>query len=274
MEPVRVRRTPKAMNMKTSIQHGAELQQLEQLEAAGMAQQAKPTSRAAHQMQGHANIELKPKDAIDNQAGVREGLTPRKRVLAQRMAGIMRPRKQYVSSRRSRGGRTERTEELDEETAFLEPVRDVLDDLSDDARRESQEALDRKMSPFFEPIQRYRLYFEALQLLDQRDMEVRKKTAARRALNGMMTRLMNEHPEEMRRALQEIEEMSAIVSEMAEDLPTSVRDLRFIYGAKSKGKEDTPLSPLTMLKALIKNFGADKCVAAMISLCSRMMSGL
>lgn len=124
-----------------------------------------------------------------------------------------------------------------------------------------------------EPLQQYHVLFEAFHALENEDLPPRKKKAMRRTLDGMMSELVQKHPHELRKALQESDELVSAVDAMSEDMPTSVRDLRFLIGAKARGNMDTPLTPLTMLKALIRNFGADKCVQAMGTLRSRMMSG-
>jgi len=260
--------------MDWKVNNGSDLQ-LEQMSAMRTQQQAKPAPRVLNQAGGREQIDVRASESIDSQAGVRT-VSVGKRTLLQRAGPLLRAGQRYVPLRRSRTGgkaeRTDKTEEPDEDSAFLAPVHDTLDWLAEDSGKESQEEMEAQLQRSFEPMQRYRLYFEALQMLDEKDLPARKKTLARRALNGLMSKLMEEHPQEMRRALQESDEMVATVAAMGDDLPTSVRDLRFFYGAKSKGNEDTPLTPLTMLKALIKNFGAERCLAAMMTLRSRIMS--
>lgn len=235
--------------------------------------QARMQPRQAHQTSGREHIEFVPTGSIDGQAGVRHGLQTRLTNLAHYVAVSMRLSGQrYVPMRRSRGARTDRKDENEEESAFLEAVQDALDLLGEDSGRRNRDELEAQLERYFEPVQRLKVLVQALQKLENEDLPARQKTGISRALNGMITTLMKKHPHEIRAVLQETEEAGAKVDPMSEELQSSVR-LRLLIGAKDMGKFDTPLSPLTVLKALIKNFGAD-CLLAMRSLRSRMMSGL
>ena len=272
-EPPAIVAPPTAMNMQINRFNNT---QMEPAPAPRIPVQARAPGRPLDQTSRRDNSSLVPTASIDAQAGVREGLNPRRASLGQRMPKAVRApgtQQRYVPLRRSRGGKTEKKEVHEEDSAFLAPVRDALDLLSEDCGRDSQEELEAQLERFFEPLQRYNVLFEALQQLENEDIPARKKNFMRRALNSMMSRLMEKNPHEMRKALQETDELANAVDTMAEDIPTSVRDLRFLIGAKSKGNSDVPLTPLVMLKALIKNFGADKCLGAMNGLRSRMMEG-
>ncbi len=251
--------------------------QLEQMVVPKAPPQARLQGRGLHHASGREQFDLTSTDAINGQAGVRDGLAFRGRSLIQRMAVPVRAQGQrYVPLRRSRGGKAEKKEEHEEDSAFLAPIQDALYLLSEDSERdmrERQEELEAQLERYFEPFQRYHVLFEALEQLEHKDMPLREKKAVRRALTGMMSRLVEKYPHEVRKALQETDELACAVDSMSDEMPTSLYGMRFLIGAKAKGNIDTPLTPLTMLKALIKNFGADKCVQAMSGLRSRMMSG-
>lgn len=231
-------------------------------------------TRIAQLIDINAHIDVVPTGSIDSQAGVRPGLPMRHTSLAHYAAVSMRlSGHRYVSMRRSRGGtKTERKEEDEEELAFREAVQDALELLAEDSGRTSREQFGAQLEHYFKPVQHLKVLVRALQDLDSGTMPERKKASVSRALNAMITTLMRKHPYEIRAALQETEEAGVKVDPMSEELQSSVR-LRLLIGAKDMGKFDTPLSPLTVLKALIRNFGAD-CLLAMRSLRSRMMSGL
>lgn len=269
MEPVREAAPPMAMKVNQF-----DSSQLEQMVAPKMLLPSKPQGRQLNHIGGREHTDLTSTDAINSQAGVREGLSYRFRSLLQRMGVLARVQGQrYVPLRRSRGGKAEKKEEHEEDSSFLAPIRDALDLLSEDSGRDRQEELEAQLARFFEPLQRYHVLFEALEQLEHEDMPSRKKNAVRRALNGMMSRLVEQHPHEVRKALQETDDITPTVEALSDEMPTSLYGMRFLIGAKAKGNVDTPLTPLTMLKALIKNFGAEKCVQAMTGLRSRMMSG-
>lgn len=263
--------SPTPMNMQINSFNNTPVEQVN----APRAQAQKPAMRqGAHAARGSEHVELTSTDSVNNQAGVRTGLRHTPRSLSQRRTVPVRTQGQrYTSLRRSRGGKTDKTDEVDDDSTFLAPVNDTLDTLSEDSSQDAQEELEAQLERYFEPLQRYNIYYEALLQLELQEMAFKKKNALRRALNSLMSVLMERHSHEVRKALQASDDMLATIDAMGDDAPTSVRDLRFLIGAKSKGSIDTPLSPLTMLKALIKNFGSDKCVHAMSTLRSRMMSG-
>ncbi|WP_296555946.1 hypothetical protein [Pigmentiphaga sp.] len=211
---------------------------------------------------------------MDNPAGVRHGLDRSRSSLGQRAASTRSRNERQTSPSRSRGGKTRRKEESLQDAVFLDPAQDALDMLSLDDGEEGRGRLAAYLKQHFEPLQRYHVLFEALHALENLDLPPRKKKAMGRTVNSMMTALIDKFPHEVRKALQETDDLVPAVGAGPEHGPASVRDARFLIGAKKYGNVDTPLTPLTILKALIKNFGADNCVQAMETLRSRMMSGL
>lgn len=220
-----------------------------------------------------AHIDVVSTGSIDSQAGVRSGLPRRHTNLAHYAAVSMRLSGQrYVPMRRARGGKLERKQDDEEEAAFLEAVEDAVALLAEDSGRSTRSELEAQLERYFEPVQRLKILVRAMQDVEHGDMPARQKASVARSLNAMVSTLMKKHPHEIRAVLQETEEAGATVDPLSEKLQSSVR-LRMLIGAKDMGKFDTPLSPLTILKALIRNFGPD-CLLAMRSLRSRMMSGL
>lgn len=229
-----------------------------------------------------ANVatDFRPTDAVDTQGGVKEGLIYKSRSLRQRFANPARQQAQArtnTPTRKYRSKVDERNGEDDEES-YLAPILDTLDMLRDDTSKDNQEEIEAMLAEFFEPLQRYNVIYEALDKVDEQPVSALKKLSMKNALKEMLSDLIENHPYEVRRALQEsdamVNSLEALTADENGQRTTSTRDLRFLIGAKSTGNFDGPLTALTMLKALIKNFGPDKCMDVLVSLRSRMMSGL
>ncbi len=220
-----------------------------------------------------------PTDAVKSQAGFKDGVSYRSRALSQ----FVSPRQKSAEKGTSQASRRNRSrskevlddEDLDEE--LLAPVMDILDFLRENAGRQGQAMAEDMLAETFDPVQRYNVLAEALETIDNEAMSMAEKIMLRNAIMEMMSDLYEKYLHELRRALQEndilMNSLEALALDEAGKRMPSTRDLRFLIGAKSKGKEDLPLTPLTMLKALIKNFGARKCMKVMTGLRSRMMIG-
>jgi hypothetical protein len=227
--------------------------------------------------------ELSPLDALEVLAGVQEGLAFSRKSLKQRLRAPVRPQtlqKPGASTRKPKlkvGEKDDRDDDEDEE--LFAPVEQTLDLLRDGADRQRQAEVEAMLARYFDPLQRYHVLYEAMEKLEESPLANGKNRPVKKALNTMMNNLIEQHPYELRRALQESDDMVNSLEAMAgeEGINTggpSARELRFLIGAKSKGNFDAPLTPLTMLKALIKNFGSAKCEQALASLRARMMVGL
>lgn len=251
----------------------------QQMDHLAHARQAHPPARAQHRQAQHTgareHIAMVPTASIDGQAGVRQGVQPRAVNLAHYAAVATRLSGQrYVARRQAQNDtRADRKALDDEEAAFQDAVHDALTLLGEDSGRRSREELESQLERHFEPVRQLKVLVQTLQTLESEDLPGRQKTGISRALNAMITGLMKKHPHEIRAVLQETEEAGAVKSDqVSEELQSSAR-LRLLIGAKDMGRFDTPLSPLTVLKALIRNFGPD-CLLGMHSLRTRMMSGL
>lgn len=236
-----------------------------------------PVTRRLGVLNGTAT-ELTPLDAIDAQAGVKEGLVYKKKSLHQRRLAPPGAKLQNRSSvAKKQRVKTNDLEDPDEDEPQLFPVSDTLDLLREDSGRERRAEIEAMLSKHFDPIQRYNVLFDALQQVEAQSVSSHKKNSMKNALNEMMSDLIDHYPHDLRKALQETDDLVASLESMVGDeygrLP-STRELRLLIGAKSKGNFDAPLTPLIMLKAMIKNFGAENCMKATRSIRSRMMLGL
>ncbi len=249
---------------------------------------AQPKQLARHGVavnaDAHGPIELASPDTINSQAGVREDVSYKTRTLMQRMTmpGNKRiqlkkrsPSKKSSGASKASSFTDEDVEDIDDEDKFLSLVSDTLEMLKENNGRDGQKEIEEMLSKEFDPLQHYHVLYEAIEKLENDVHFKGRKISLKNSLNAMMSNLMDKYPHELRRALQETDDLVGSIEAMSGDESgVSIRNLRFLIGAKKKGNFDSPLTPLIMLKALIKNFGKDKCVHAMNSLRSRMMSGL
>lgn len=244
---------------------------------------AKPDATAAHNLrQAHVMVDLKSREAVDIEAGVKEELAFLNKKLEQRRVpatvrtatrGSLRDRSR--SQQANRAAQVGSPGHLDEDHDAWHPVQRALDMLREDSSQQGRAAAEAMLAECFDMVQSYNALLEALREADQVDgLSAHKKRALKGALNEMMSDMMQRSPGDLRHTLQETEELHGAMESMAEEPLPSTRELRFLIGGKAKGRVDVPLTPLTMLKALIRNFGAEHCVSAMESLRSRMMAGL
>ncbi|MGW8393195.1 hypothetical protein [Pseudoduganella sp. HUAS MS19] len=247
------------------------------------AQLSRPAANTAHNLrQAHVTVDLKAREAIDIEAGVKEELAFQSKALEQRRVPAAvrtaprgslrdRTRSQQAGKAAQVGGPGHMNEAHDE----WHPVQRALEMLREDSSQEGRAAAEAMLTERFDMVQSYNALLEALREADQMEgMSAYKKRALKGALNEMMSDMMQRSPGDLRHTLQETEELHSAMESMAEEALPTTRELRFLIGGKAKGRVDVPLTPLAMLKALIRNFGAEHCVSAMESLRSRMMAGL
>jgi hypothetical protein len=92
----------------------------------------------------------------------------------------------------------------------------------------------------------------------------------------MQTNLMDKHRDEIRRGMKDANELESAIQMMVagtESYPASLRELRFLYGARPGTGFDTPLTPLAMAKVLQEKFGAENFSSALGSLRTKMATG-
>jgi hypothetical protein len=221
------------------------------------------------------------KARFNQSAGVFGMLGRIKRSLSERLSGNRNAKgKQRASDKGSSG--VSRRDELDDDdmslssytSGFFENMRD-----DDEDTRGRRVEIEKKLEDDGrDPLQSYVFLQKALFDLDkQPDMSDEKKSSLKATLKEMLKDVYERNPQEIRKGLQAADELSNPVdamSALSDKSATSVRELRFLYGAKGDAKQDTPLTPLTMLKALAKHFGSENVLSAVSELRSKMMTGL
>jgi hypothetical protein len=152
------------------------------------------------------------------------------------------------------------------------PIRDAsantLAALRGKGREQTEDELEREYN---DPLQRYSLLHNTLAELDERDMPAAEKEELKEQLNGMLSDLVAKHYDDIHRGLRDQAEVAAAMQAMAAN-NVSLREIRFLYGAKGTGVFDSPLSPFAMAKALHERFGAENFTSGMAGLRTRMSS--
>ncbi|WP_156401084.1 hypothetical protein [Duganella sp. Root1480D1] len=243
-------------------------------------------SRPAHSVHdlrlAHVMVDLKAREAVDIEAGVKEELAFQNKTLEQRRVPVTvrtAPRGSLRDKSRSqhagKAAHVGSLGHLDEDHDEWHPVQRALEMLREDSSQQGRAAAEAMLAERFDMVQSYNALLEALREADLLDgLSAYRKRALKGTLNEMMSDMMQRSSGDLRHTLQETEELHGAIESMADDPLPTTRELRFLIGGKAKGRVDVPLTPLTMLKALIRNFGAEHCVSAMESLRSRMMAGL
>ncbi|WP_156397921.1 MULTISPECIES: hypothetical protein [unclassified Duganella] len=244
---------------------------------------AKPEAASANSLrQSHVTVDLKSRESVDIEAGVKEELAFLNKTLEQRRVpvtvrtaprGSLRDKSR--SQQASKAAHVGSPGQLDEGHDEWHPVQRALEMLREDSSQQGRAAAEAMLAERFDMVQSYNALLEALREADQLEgLSAYRKRALKGALNEMMSDMMQRSSGDLRHTLQETEELHGAMESMAEEPLPTTRELRFLIGGKAKGRVDVPLTPLSMLKALIRNFGAEHCVSAMESLRSRMMAGL
>ena len=220
------------------------------------------------------------KARFNQSAGVFGMLGRIKRSLSERLSRRTNAKgKQRASDKGSSG--VSRREEMEDDdmslssytSGFFENMRD-----DDEDTRGRRVEIEKKLEDDGrDPLQSYVFLQKALFDVDNQDMSPEKKDSLKATLKEMLKDVYERNPQEIRKGLQAADELTTAVdamSALSDKSANSVRELRFLYGAKSDAKQDAPLTPLTMLKALVKHFGSEHVEAAVGELRSKMMSGL
>jgi hypothetical protein len=154
-----------------------------------------------------------------------------------------------------------------------EPVLIAASNTVDKMMMSGRDVLERELDNEYDPLQRYALLHNAMCEVDKKDLPQAKKEELKTEFNGMLDDLMHKHRDEIRKGLKDAQELEAAMQAMAggTDMhPASLRELRFLYGAKGTGELDSPLSPLAMARALQQKFGAENFSSALYSLRTKM----
>ncbi|MBJ7311928.1 hypothetical protein ACFOLJ_03105 [Rugamonas sp. CCM 8940] len=158
-----------------------------------------------------------------------------------------------------------------------EPVRTAALETLTALRDGGRGALSEELAGKYDCLQHYALLHNALCEVDEQDAPAAEKQKLKSELNGMMGELMEQHRDEIRQGLKDTQELEAAMQKMAggsDAKPASLRELRFMYGAKGKGIFDSPLTPLSMSKALFQRFGAGNFSSGLSGLHTRMSAEL
>jgi hypothetical protein len=188
-----------------------------------------------------------------------------------KQAKTLRQRQQTTVQQRNRNAQRKSVRSaaltLDDHDA---PIKDAssstLAALRGKGREQTEEDLEREYN---DPLQRYSLLHNTLSELEDRDMPAAEKEELKEHLNGMLSDLVAKHRDAIRKGLRDQTEVAASMQAMAGN-NASLREIRFLYGAKGAGVFDSPLSPLAMAKALHERFGADNFTSGMGGLRTRM----
>ncbi|SFL98055.1 hypothetical protein [Rugamonas rubra] len=205
---------------------------------------------------------------FDELAGVGQP-QPKRRDLKQRLAGVQqRPR----GAQRTQLTRINLNPDEDDE-----PVRTAALATLTALRDGGRGKLSEELAASYDSLQHYALLHNALCELDQQQLPAAVQRRLKDELGGMLGELMEQHRDEIRHGLEDSEELAAAMQRMAggsEARPASLRELRFLYGAKGKGAFDSPLTPLAMSKALFQRFGAANFSSGLSGLHTKMSAEL
>lgn len=200
---------------------------------------------------------------FDDLAGVKPKSVKQKE-LKQRLKTTVNQRRQQTQRRQT----TRIQVNLEDDD---EPIKEAATRTVVNLRERGRESLEQDLEQEFDPLQRFALLDNALREVDRQDLSVTEKEELKDQLDGMLKDLMTKHRSEIRRGMKSAEDIEAAVQAMTPGANTaSLRELRFMYGAKGTGVFDSPLSPLAMAKALQQRFGADNFTSGLNSLRSKM----
>lgn len=157
------------------------------------------------------------------------------------------------------------------------PVREAASKAVASLRKHGQSALAQQLSNEYDPLEHYALLYNALCQVDDENLPDEEKEEVKTKLSSMLDDLWEQHGEQIRKGLQDAEALEHAVGAMAAARnvnPTSIAELRFLYGSKGKGRFDMPLTPLAMAKILQQKFGSENFSSAMGDLRSKMAADL
>lgn len=139
-------------------------------------------------------------------------------------------------------------------------------------------ALASQLSQEYEdPLERYALLHNSLQLVDSEDIPESEKDGLKNALKEMGAKLLARYGDKIRNGLQQTEVMQNAIDKMSSVSgvkPATKQELRFLYGAKGNGKEDIPFKPMVLAKSLLKVFGNENFATGLQRIRQAMLSDL
>jgi hypothetical protein len=208
------------------------------------------------------------------------------RTLHQRQEGHARPRLPTAQSRaaqprNARGksqadraqGKTVSVAGLEFEEEDEERLNLAASDTVSKLRTAGRWSLEQEHREKYDPLERFALLHTAKLHIDKEDLPESEKEKLKTNLNDMLADLWQQHHDEIRKGLKNVEELEAAVDSMgaaANIQPASMRELRFLYGVKGPNSFDSPLSPMNMAKVLLRKFGSNAFGSAFTELRSKM----
>lgn len=225
-------------------------------------------------------LSMVPRAAIESEAGLRENVSTQSKSLPRRQQAAQRgpspgPRQHRPRGRvNSEAARSNSPlDEHNEDGNSLQQsglLKETLDILREDTGRRGQREVFEMLADELKPIEQWRLLDDALEQLENAPLSNYKKKVLRETLQEMMADIVV-RDSSVREVLQD-KVKATLDSAIDGAVPKSARELRFLI--TDKGSVDEPLSPLTMLKAIIRHLGMNRCEKAVSTLCSQMLSGL
>lgn len=233
-------------------------------------------------------VQTQPHGTVDARAGSDVKLVnqrrPQDRTLGERRNGSRMSQKQTGIGEKSGSsvGMLGHVEDDEEEDSFpyRQAARSMVDSLLKDGSRKGRQQIEEALAKAYQPLEEFTVLFGAMKEIDKReDKTAKEKKALKNALSEMMTSLVNRERSGVRKGLQEGAEVSPVAAafeaaQRARGFSETLREIRFKVGARANSGVDEELTPLMVVKALIKNFGAAYAEEALESICSRLMLGL
>ncbi len=139
-------------------------------------------------------------------------------------------------------------------------------------------SLEEQLAQTYDPLERYTLLRRVRLQVDETDLSPTEKDQLKNNVNEMVTDLMDQYGDVIRSGLKQAQSFEVAVGTMdslaqANDQhydTDSVHQLRSQFGAKSEGKLDAPLTPLTLAYSLQTKFGANHFTTALAGLRSKL----
>ena|GEM_PF-1078317 len=234
-------------------------------------------------------VQTQPQGAVDARAGSNVKVIgqprPQFRTLGERRGGGSRSSSRRSSVQEKNGsslGLFFGPEDEEEEDSFpyRQAARSMVDSLLKDGSRKGRQEIEDALSKAYQPLEEFTVLFGAMKEVDKReDKTPKEKKALKNALNEMMTTLVNRERSGVRKGLREGAEVSPVAAafeaaQRARGYSETLREIRFKVGARANSGVDEELTPLMVVKALLKNFGAAYAEEALESICSRLMAAL
>jgi hypothetical protein len=155
----------------------------------------------------------------------------------------------------------------------MQPVEQALNLLWDDSGRGRRQILDDELeSQGYDPLQRFNIYLEAAQNMDNAELARQDVRRIKVALKSLMADIFRKKRHEIRRLLHDEEELEAAITAILGSQDSAIasvtrRELRGLFAPArarmQRDRVDIPLRALSLLRCLIRNAGMDGCLLAL-----------